>query len=649
MKYQELKQTSPKSVSTGLKVTIFLLIIFWLIAFGMLVRRSWQLQTKIKTDESQLIVLPNHDKPMRLEQNLFALRFYGKEASKKILEFDMDLESHYKIEQIILVANEKEMAELPEKAFGFPKSMKIIGSEDQFFNNPVILFDSKHPIKNPKKAPWILELSNPPKVRYLKWIIREHYATKNHIAAFSLDEIYVFSQGVNVALNRSVTIQNKEIPTHTQWSTIHLTDGISFLGAASRPTENAQTAKGWSTTWFKEETEVSLEFHFEKKVTIDEIRLHPYSDWWIFINRDKHFPKQMQLFYRADTGRWSPLTSNKPVPGLRYNSYARRLKEVESQQYKLVMKSNRGRYLQLSEIELLYRGKNMTSKAQIRLLNGFHPYPKDWNDSTRLYDGYNNDGEIIPLLTWLRECQKRQIIEDWLPLGKRQLQKFYIAIMAMLLFAFTLSLCIACYLYFHHKRKQKQTIQALREKISQDLHDEVGSHLAGLGLICKNLTLSESISEGDKHDLIEARGIIEDTHDAMQMIVWLLHPQRKLKEGLEHVFLDINTKILKLQKVNMNMDKALQLDKANLYMKSELIFFYREALSNIAKHSCAKEVNIEWKRFNKKIQLIIYDDGNPIPRDIEPYSLKKRADHMKGKLCFDRFKNKNQLKLEFQV
>ncbi|MEL6988282.1 MAG: response regulator [Bacteroidota bacterium] len=153
------------------------------------------------------------------------------------------------------------------------------------------------------------------------------------------------------------------------------------------------------------------------------------------------------------------------------------------------------------------------------------------------------------------------------------------------------------------------SIEQLRIKISSDLHDEVGSLLSALAMQSDLLKL-----KGDEAGDKRIDKISEMSREAMLRMretVWNLDDRKNTEGALLDRMRDFIPDILDTQKINVafntnGMENERQIP-ADLRKNIYLIF--KEALTNVSKHSSANEVIIDIKRTNAEISLHIKDNG----------------------------------------
>ncbi|MFH1413603.1 MAG: ATP-binding protein [Candidatus Omnitrophota bacterium] len=149
-----------------------------------------------------------------------------------------------------------------------------------------------------------------------------------------------------------------------------------------------------------------------------------------------------------------------------------------------------------------------------------------------------------------------------------------------------------------------------RKALSNAVHDQMGQDLSALkiylGIIEQNIT---GASSEVKDKLAGAKEIITELIDKSHNIAFLLRPpdldEVGLIESLESLILDYK----RISKVNFVYEKPEQ--SLKLPPEQSLIIYRitQELLTNMVKHSEAKNVRIKLEPFNHSVSLFYEDDG----------------------------------------
>jgi signal transduction histidine kinase len=177
--------------------------------------------------------------------------------------------------------------------------------------------------------------------------------------------------------------------------------------------------------------------------------------------------------------------------------------------------------------------------------------------------------------------------------------------------------------------ESKHQIDLERQRISRDLHDNIGSQLTNIATkleitayqVGKNQS-SEEIQERIEKVGDEARitiGLLRETIWAIQQDSFTLEEfAGKLQQHLERNISQPTVYNFNLEKPELNKTKKLNANQAlNLFR------IFQEAIQNITKHAQATEVNVGLDFTESKLVLSIRDNG--LGMDLE--SAKNKQNH----------------------
>jgi len=199
-----------------------------------------------------------------------------------------------------------------------------------------------------------------------------------------------------------------------------------------------------------------------------------------------------------------------------------------------------------------------------------------------------------------------------------------------------------------HRRKLESSllvaVEEERQRIGQDIHDDLCQHLAGVAIMARNLAnrLEKTTPEESKpaHEL---SCFIEDATNVARNVSRGLHPLTLVSQGLpaalgelaERVPIDVDFKWPKTKRLDLEAAVAL-----HVYRIAE------EAVANAIRHSGAKKIWIRLAKFeNDDLSLSIEDDGNGFDQNAKTQgvglrNMKYRAGVLEGTLSVETKPNK---------
>ena len=154
--------------------------------------------------------------------------------------------------------------------------------------------------------------------------------------------------------------------------------------------------------------------------------------------------------------------------------------------------------------------------------------------------------------------------------------------------------------------------QKIRNRIAQDLHDEIGSNLSSISLMSDLIQKSEETDPDSINKIRRIHKVAKDSSQAMRDIVWITNPTSDNLKDLITKMNEIANDML--AGINWKFDFPEETNNINLSpeTKRNVFLIFKEALNNIIKHSGAKNAVVRLKISDKNLLLAIKDDGKGI-------------------------------------
>ncbi len=183
--------------------------------------------------------------------------------------------------------------------------------------------------------------------------------------------------------------------------------------------------------------------------------------------------------------------------------------------------------------------------------------------------------------------------------------------------------------------EKQQALQSERDRISSDMHDDLGSGLSSIKLISEMLKVKHSDAE-TKSDLNEIVDYATNLTDTMREMVWSLNPRNDtLPKFVDHT-LGYAKHFFEPSGINFKVVSNQEFHDITMsgFIRRNLFLCLKEIFNNIIKHAAAKNVSFSIKCVENKLTIIIQDDGIGIADNHREgnglYSIKKRIADCKG-------------------
>jgi len=543
----------------------------------------------------------------------------------------VDLGKEYALDEVIVIPAMLGSME----AYGFPHRFRVDASNDPLFGESITLLDQTGSDVSSTLAPWRIDAKKA-MARYVRFT-----ATKLSMQPrlsqrfiFCLGELLVFSGGQNIALQASVLAPNS-VETLPTWSPKHLVDGCHALGL---PVKNDDvSSNGWHSA-------VSNTADATKWVQVDlgsvcdlqEIRLipaHPrdYPDRFGF-----GFPHRFKVEADGQT-IFDSTTINFPNPGdtpVAFPTPGLRAKIIRITATKLWERSGDFVYA-LAELQAFADGKNIALGSSVT--SSDDTLTASWQHSF-LVDDRSSSGLLINEAALLSDLSKRrEITHEIAELDLRHSAGVSLAqARAAWLGCFVLLGAVAFTFIAiqRSKRSRRREMESLRQRISRDLHDEIGSHLGSIRLMSE-LALRDG---RDSDSLEEIHRLAGEAAESMRGIIWLVREGDAPKlTSLVEAMRQSAASLLK--GIDWSLDAPTTDDSttASLEFHRQIFLFFREAAHNITRHAKATKTTIEIRWKPKSYYLHIEDNGCGFDADAVTAgnglaNLRHRSEVLKGSL-----------------
>jgi len=164
------------------------------------------------------------------------------------------------------------------------------------------------------------------------------------------------------------------------------------------------------------------------------------------------------------------------------------------------------------------------------------------------------------------------------------------------------------WIIFKFREKEREKERQLRIKIAGDLHDEVGSTLAGMSMQADMLLRGhqEHLKSYLKDIAHNGRAAVHTMRD----IVWSIDPRNDDSISLMDRLERYAGELLEPTVIDFNFHQKHQGQlPISQKIRQNIMLIYKEAITNICKHAEASKVDVFFTFSGKKMQLIIIDDG----------------------------------------
>lgn len=176
--------------------------------------------------------------------------------------------------------------------------------------------------------------------------------------------------------------------------------------------------------------------------------------------------------------------------------------------------------------------------------------------------------------------------------------------------------------------QMQRAMENVRHRIARDIHDDLGSGLTEITLLCDNLRVDgndpETVQETVRRIAECARALTRQIDE----VVWAINPRTDTLEGLVTYLNEYAQGTLAMAGIRCRLNTAPELPNMELptNVRHSLFRAAKEALNNSIKHAHPTEVTITIEPRGDKLVLLIQDNGH----GFDPNAGAKRGNGLKN-------------------
>jgi len=167
------------------------------------------------------------------------------------------------------------------------------------------------------------------------------------------------------------------------------------------------------------------------------------------------------------------------------------------------------------------------------------------------------------------------------------------------------------YILYKYQLNKKLEVERFRLRVSRDLHDDIGSTLSSINILCKSSLSGEPENGNDNVILQKIQQRSQKTLDAMDDLIWNTKPENDSMESLIVRMREHASEVLEAAGISFTLESPESISnvKLNIQQRKNLYLIFKEAINNLAKYSKTKKASIQFEQQKKFLRMIIIDEG----------------------------------------
>jgi signal transduction histidine kinase len=553
----------------------------------------------------------------------------GYSSSPETVEWvELYLQREEPLDAVVLVPAASSGGGAMSPGYGFPLRFRVELSESADHAERVVIADyTRADFPNPGVLPVYINAGGQ-RARFVR-ITATRLFRDGDRALFALGEVMLLQGKRNIAtrLARSDFTYSRTTGAMPVWGLSNLVDGHSALG----PPEGAQPSP--TLGYCSRPVNLDHEPHPQPRwvqvdlgevLPVDEVRLFPAHPpefahrpgyGWpprlkVEISDDADFRNAVELPGFQDG---SGVAQRDPVsPGDNAMSFPAR---NESARYVRVSAPRlfdaNGHFLfALAEMQVWSGDANVALGRPVSAFDSVEE--KGWSRAA-LVDGFTSKANILDWPEWLSGLSKRrETLQEIALLEERRARIVRLwklrAILALSSVAVA-AIAAAILWVLRQRRARRLELEALRQRIARDLHDDIGSSLGSIALIAQDVIASGGDAAHVRGELAELQGIASETVEAMRDITRLIQSNGYGAGDLAAHLRETAARLLRGVPHTLTAEDGATWNQLPMDQQRDLILMFKEMLHNILRHARATAVNIILAHSRGQLTLTVRDNG----------------------------------------
>lgn len=538
---------------------------------------------------------------------------------------ELNLGQAQKIDAVVLIAPPPNGGTVAA-GYGFPRRfyVELLG-EGEDAERTIVADFTREDFPNPGLLPVVIPAGGRAAQKVRITATRLAGAGANGQCFFALGEVMLLQGKHNLgarieAMGPAAVKASSSQGTRPDWGRINLVDGHTVLGpplGTRRSPTLGFRSKPTSESRIKEAPWVEVDLG--QVMRVDEVRLFPTHPPQFAHSHGYGFPVRYQIELREEDND-EPLILPAPQSG----SYSappgdnvvtimggRAARHVRLHALEPHV-SNGSVILALAEMQIWSGEKNVAPGSDIASPDATE---QDGWSRTALVDGFASEADIVDWPEWLAGLSKRrEALHELATLQAQshaltqQWQRVGLAVLAGLVAA---GIMAALAWTLRQRRARQADLEALRQRIARDLHDEIGSSLGSIALIAQDILAEGKQTPAVRDDLAEIKEIAGETVDAMRDITRLIQSDRYGTDDLPTLLRETAARMLRGLAHTVVVAENTQTKGLSVDRQRDLILMFKETLHNIKRHAAATAVDIRLSPAStaSSIVLTVQDNG----------------------------------------
>ena len=206
-----------------------------------------------------------------------------------------------------------------------------------------------------------------------------------------------------------------------------------------------------------------------------------------------------------------------------------------------------------------------------------------------------------------------------------------------------LVVCIALailYVIYRYREAQRQHLEAIRNRIATDLHDDMGSTLSSIRIFSDVVQQQIAPVQPEAVPILQRISTSATTlSESMQDIIWTIQTKHDTLADVVTRMREFGLKLAEARQIDfrMHVGEEFQATRLNVEQRRNIYLIFKESINNAVKYAQCSRIDVWLSITGRQLRLVVRDDGRGFdPATVQAGNglpnLKKRAREIRGNL-----------------
>lgn len=187
---------------------------------------------------------------------------------------------------------------------------------------------------------------------------------------------------------------------------------------------------------------------------------------------------------------------------------------------------------------------------------------------------------------------------------------------------------VGLFALYRYQLAQAVKMERLRNRIAQDLHDEIGSTISSVSLYAAVIEKDHHLSNRSKNVLEKIKESVSSMMESMNDIVWTISTDNDHFDMVVYRMRSFAANVAEAKGIQLHFNVTGQVEEVELNMewRKNIYLIFKEAVNNAVKHAECNHLHVNISQKAQELEIKIQDDG----QGFNPSEVNTNGENMGG-------------------